>query len=47
VFRELEKVLDEIKYPGYDAANNQQEQNCEAGYGEFELAVAILVGRRQ
>jgi hypothetical protein len=42
-----EEVLDEIKDPDYSAANNQQEQNHEAGYGEFELPIAILVGRRQ
>ena len=43
----LEEVLDQIKHTDYDAANNQQEQNCEAGHGKFELPIAILVGRRQ
>ncbi len=42
-----EEVLDEINHTGYDACNNQQQQNHEAGYGEFELPIAILVGRRQ
>jgi len=40
-------VLDEIKHTGYDATNDQQQQNYEAGHGEFELPIAILVGRRQ
>jgi hypothetical protein len=42
----LEEVLDEIKCADYDTANDQQEQNCKAGYGEFELPIAILVRRR-
>ena len=43
----LEEVLDEIKHTGYDATNDQEQQNYEAGHGEFELPIAILVGRRQ
>src|SRR5258708_8686066 len=37
----LEEVLDQIKHTGHDATNNQQQQNCEAGHGEFELSLAI------
>ena len=45
-FRALsEDVLDEIEPSGHDAANNQQEQKHEAGDGQFELPIAILVGR--
>ncbi len=43
----LEEMLDEVNRTDYDTTNDQQEQNCEAGYGEFELPIAILVGRRQ
>ena len=43
----LEEVLSEIKHTGYDATNDQQEQNCEGGDSEFELPIAILVRRRQ
>jgi hypothetical protein len=45
--RHLEEVLDEIKQSGDDATNNQQQQNRETGHGEFELPIAVLVGRRQ
>lgn len=45
--QDLEDVLDEIKHTEHDPTNDQQKQNCEAGHGEFELPIAILVGRRQ
>jgi hypothetical protein len=41
----LEKVFDEIKHTDCNTTNDQQKQNCDAGYGEFELPIAILVGR--
>jgi len=40
-------MLDKIKHAHYNASSNQQEQNGEAGYGEFELPIPVLVGRRQ
>ena len=42
----LEEVLDEIKHADYDSTNDQEQQNYEAGHGEFELPIAILVRRR-